>query len=193
MTGTSTGQGNYLVRGTANNIPGAARLAGTGLIGLATDMGVTVSGGSRVEPGGGSGISPLFNSTIGALHFSLSGTGAVAFSNGGVLSIQVGSAGVSDLLAISGGKLDLTSASDVLAFGTLGNAFDGSTYTIATFDQHAGAFDSVTGLPANYFVSYQADRIMLLPAIPEPATALLSFGGIGMLLSIFRPVGRHRA
>ena len=81
--------------------------------------------------------------------------------------------------------IDLTSSTDTLNLNSLAGGFDGSSYTIATFNQNlgSGVSNTVTGLPANYVVAYLPTAIMIVP-VPEPtiwalavqATILLCWG-----------------
>jgi hypothetical protein len=95
-----------------------------------------------------------------------------------VLTIEVGAAGASDQLMI-GGLIDLTASTDSLALTERSGGFDGSNYTIATFDENSGGgiFNSVTGLPSNYTVLYTPTSIMLV-AIPEPCAPVLLVLGV---------------
>jgi hypothetical protein len=113
-----------------------------------------------------------------------SGTGGVIFGSQSIFLADIGPSGTSDLLAIAGGYIDLTSSSDTLTLNGLAGGFDGSTYTIATFTQNlgSGTFNTVTGLPGNYVVAYTPTAIMLRP-VPEPATWGLGVLGLGMLLA----------
>jgi hypothetical protein len=159
IDGNTSGQGNYTVTATpANEAPGT--LGGSGTIGLATNGTVTV--GRNLAPG----PAP---SGIGTLHVSTSGTGGVIFGNGSIYKVQVGSMGMSDLLAITGGSIDLTSASDTLSLSSLAGAFDGTDYTIATFTQNVGGgtFNTVQGLPSGYAMQYNPTNIKLV-ALPQP-------------------------
>lgn len=166
IDGATSGQGNFTV--VSSGI-----LSGSGTIGLALNGTLTLSGFSRLSAGA--------EDAAGTLNVSTSGTGGVIIGNQGLFFVDIGAAGASDLLAIAGGYIDLTSGSDTLQLNSLSGAFDGSTYTIATFNQNlgSGTFNTVTGLPANYAVSYQPNAIMLLP-VPEPS--VIALGGEILLL-----------
>lgn len=112
---------------------------------------------------------------IGTLNIITSGTGGVIFRETSVYAVDIGALGASDLLAIAGGYIDLTGSDDQLDLNGLAGAFDGSAYTIATFDQNlgSGTFDTVTGLPSDYVIAYHANDIMLLP-VPEPGALALA-------------------
>ncbi len=175
INGVTTGQGDYTVRTTATSL---ALLTGSGTIGLAVNGKITVGGGvemSRLSAGG--------DSATGTLRVITSGTGGVIFGSQGVFLVDIGSGGGSDLLAIAGGYIDLTSSSDTLELKGLAGAFDGSAYTVASFTQNlgGGTFNTVTGLPSNYRVAYTPTSIMLLP-IPEPATWALGVQAVAMLV-----------
>ncbi len=88
----------------------------------------------------------------------------------GIFVVRVGSAGSSDLLAITGGSINLTSSGgDTLSLNSLAGAFDGTDYTIATFAQNAGGgtFNIVQGLPSDYAVQYNPTSIQLV-AVQQP-------------------------
>lgn len=174
IDGTTSGQGNYAVSGSGGI------LTGSGTIDLATNNTLLVSAG-RLTTGG--------TNATGTLNVLASGTGGVIIRDQGAFFVDIGSAGSSDLLAIGGGYIDITSASDTLTLNSLAGAFDGSTYTIATFAQNlsGGTFNTVTGLPSNYSVAYTSNSIMLLP-VPEPRTVVLvaELGGLLFCLARFR-------
>ena len=144
--------------------------------------------------GGGGALSPGSGFGIGTLHVTTSGKGGVIFGNHGDFEVDVAGAGSSDLLAIAGGSIDLTSSTDRLFLNSLAGAFDGSSYTIATFDSNIGVntFNSIFGLPGNYIVSYTANSIMLLP-IPEPSTWFSLLFGCGVFFSWRRCVSTKRS
>lgn len=162
-----SGGGTLLVNGNQSSATGAVSvtnagtvLGGTGMIGGA----VTVTTG-RIT-GGTLG-------TVGTLtlnnNLTISGTGGYA--------VDLLGAG-SDKLAI-GGTLDLSGASDVLAFS--GTADGTSTYTLATYSSLLGTFNTVTGLPANYQLVYGTNELDLVP-VPEMSTWIsgaLALGFIG--------------
>ena len=159
INGITSGQGNYTV--SAGPVPGATptpKLAGGGTVGLAANGTIKVLG--KLAPGPASGI--------GTLHVNTSGTGGVIF-DGGIFEVRVGSAGSSDLLAITGGSINLTFSSDTLSLSSLAGAFDGTDYTIATFVQNVGGatFGTVQGLPADYAVQYNPTSIRLV-AVQQP-------------------------
>jgi autotransporter-associated beta strand protein len=163
LDGVTSGQGNYLVSGY---------LVGSGKIGLAPGASVLVATGGFVSPGG------AFSSFQGftTLHVEASGGGAAAF-NGGTFLVHLGAAGMSDLLAIEGGGVDLTSTGDRLVLTDQGGAFDGYDYTIATFSQNVngGTFNTVQGLSGGYAVQYNPTSIKLLaPQLPLQITAAVS-------------------
>ena len=162
INGNTSGQGNYTV--SAGPVPGATptpKLSGSGTIGLAANGTITVAG--KLAPGPASGI--------GTLHVNASGTGGVIFADGtgAIFVVRVSSAGSSDLLAIAGGSINLTGASDTLSLTSLAGAFDGTDYTIATFAQNAGGgtFDTVQGLPSDYAVQYNPTSIRVV-AVQQP-------------------------
>lgn len=172
INGTTSGQGNYIV----NSDGFVATLTGSGTIGLATNGTVTVGGGnpSRLSAGADSGA--------GTLNVVTSGTGGVIFGSASIFLADIGPAGASDLLAIAGGYIDLTSSTDTLNLNSLAGGFDGSSYTIATFNQNlgSGVFNTVTGLPANYVVAYLPTAIMIVP-VPEPTIWALAVQGTILL------------
>lgn len=90
--------------------------------------------------------------------------------------------GQSDSLNVSG-TLDLSSA-DKLNLAAASGAFDGtSIYTIATFGNLVGQFDSVTGLDPNYEVVYTPNAIEVAPVgVPEPvALSAVALVGGGLM------------
>ena len=140
IDGTTSGQGNY-------HLVSYCWLGGNGTIGLSANGVVSVDGvGCYFSPG-----SP---SQVGTLTIATSGTGGVAFGARGYLYIDVSGNGVSDLLAISGGSINLTGADDFMRLTPLEGGFDGSDYTIATFSQNSGGgvFNGIFGLPSGYAV-----------------------------------------
>jgi autotransporter-associated beta strand protein len=182
INGITSGQGDYIVGISGGVQPGT--LGGTGTIGLAPNAQVMVGG--TLEPGPYRDLQ-----TPGTLHVQASGTGGVVFNSSSFWA-DIAGGGLSDLLAIDGGSIDLRSTNDRLTLNSLAGAFDGSSYTIATFDQNlgGGTFDTVSGLPANYRIAYDATSIRLL-AVPEPSTVVAGLFGIGLLLSA-RPARRPR-
>ena len=168
IDGTTSGQGNYTVGGSPS-FPAPA-LGGNGTIGLSPNGTITMG------PFAGT-LTPGTPSQIGTLSVATSGTGGVIFAAQSTFSVHVGGNGASDLLAISGGSIDLTNASDTLSLSPLSGAFDGSDYTIATFAQNpgGGVFNTVEGLPSGYTVQYNATNIRLVaPALPLQMTAAAS-------------------
>ena len=128
IDGNTSGQG--ITRFLQAQLPGATptpTLSEKRTIGLAANGTITVGG--NLAPGPASGI--------GTLHVNTSGTGESFFGDGSIFVVQVSSASSSDLLAITGGSINLTSSSDTLSLSSLAGAFDGTDYTIATFAQNA--------------------------------------------------------
>jgi fibronectin-binding autotransporter adhesin len=179
IDGTTSGQGSYTVLGSFT-VP--ATLSGSGTIGLVTNGTITVGGGNSAS----SFMMPGPNSGIGTLQVITSGTGKVTFSDNSTFLVNIGAAGASGLLAITGGKIDLTSSTDNLSLNSLSGAFDGSNYTIATFasTSNYGVFNTVTGLPSNYNVVYNPTDIMLVP-VPEPTVQTLFWLGVAFPLARF--------
>lgn len=173
IDGSTSGQGSYSILGAGPSL--TATLSGSGTIGLAVNGTITVGGGNSE----GSYLMAGPNSGIGTLHIITSGTGKVVFSDNSIFLVNIGAAGASGLLAITGGKIDLTSSTDTLSLNSLSGAFDGSNYTIATFapSSNYGVFNTVTGLPGNYNVVYNPTDIMLEP-VPEPAVLMLFWLGV---------------
>jgi hypothetical protein len=167
--GTGANQGEYDVN--------EGTLSGNGTIGLTKNAAVNNS--STIAPGNPS-------DPLGTLTVKTSGTGGVVFHDGSILSIQVSGAGSSSRLAITRGSLVIgpafTARGITLQLLPAGSdAFDGSSYTIATFDSESGTFSSVTGLPSDYEVVYEPTDIMLVP-IPEPHVWALCVIGCGALM-----------
>lgn len=171
VDGDTSGQGNYTILGSVFT---HATLSGSGTIGLASNGIITLGGGTSQF----SYLTAGDLSAAGTLHVITSGTGKVVFSDNSIFLADVGAAGLSDLLAITGGRIDLTSSTDTLSLNGLSGAFDGSNYTLATFSPSGayGVFNTVTGLPGNYTVVYNQTSIMLV-GVPEPTVlAIFSFG-----------------
>ncbi len=167
-------------------------LAGTGTINtIVTNNGVLMPG----DPGVNSGIGTLTisaNTTapVSMTSLTTSTTPGGTVTNNGTLMINLGAAGSSSLLAITAptgavGNLAL-GANSVLDLVNIGGAFDGSTYTIATFTGTlTGTFGSIIGLASTYKVNYNANSITLsgTAPVPEPATlGLFGVAGLGLLL-----------
>ncbi len=163
ISGNTSGQGDYTVIPCSCGI--GPTLAGSGSIGLAANGTITV--GRNLAPGPVS----MFNSSsgIGTLHVNTSGSGGVIFGDGGIFLVQVSNEGSSDLLAITGGSINLTSSSDTLSLSSLAGGFDGTDYTIATFAQNVGGgtFNTVQGLPSDYAVQYNPTSIRVV-AVQQP-------------------------
>ncbi len=167
-------------------------LAGTGTINtVVNNNGILMPG----DPGVNSGIGTLTisaNTTapVSSTNLTTTTTPGGTVTNNGTLMINLGSAGKSSLLAITAptgglGNLALGSSS-VLDLVNTGGAFDGSTYTIATFTGTlSGTFASIIGLAPTYKVNYNANSITLsgTAPVPEPATlGLFGIAGLGLLL-----------
>jgi hypothetical protein len=150
IDGTTVGQGNYTLGPNS-----FAALGGTGTIGLAADAKIVANGG-RISPG--PATPPSGNASrngIANLRIQASGSGGVVFNNSAELWMEIGSAGASDRFTIDGGTIDLRSLQDTLRITALTGAFDGSTYTLATFSSNlGGVFNNVTGVPADYSLVY---------------------------------------
>ncbi|HEX8342454.1 MAG TPA: family 16 glycosylhydrolase [Tepidisphaeraceae bacterium] len=177
VNGTQTG-GNYRVA------PGAT-LGGGGTIDPVTGADVRISG--ILAPGNSIGTL-----TVG----STVSPNTLAIATGGTLLAEIGAAGAADLLAING-TLDLSAAGDVLSLVGLTGAFDGSTYTLATFTPGtlgAGRFDALllngaaiddaftVGSRAYELQYADASGLVQLVAVPEPtsmAALVLAAGALG--------------
>ncbi len=188
INGTHTGGGNYLVRGTSSTADnGQARtgtLGGTGVIGLKNAATVTV-GGTMLDDSRGVFYPGANNTDTDTLTIGTNGNGnKLVVSDKGMLRIDIGAATASDRVAVFGDlELNAGSALDLLS---LAGAWDGSTYTIATFTGSllgTGAFTTVTGLDSLYQVNYNTNSITL-SVIPEPGS--LALMGIGGLLIVSR-------
>ncbi len=166
IDGNTSGQGNYIVN--AAGVGATATLTGSGTIGLLPNGTVTVgaTNPSQLSAGG--------DSSFATLTVITSGTGGVVFDQQGIFLVDIGPAGASDHLAIVGGSIDLTGSNDTLMLNNLAGAFDGSSYTIATFSQDigSGVFDAVIGLPPDYMILYSPTAIMLVPTAQLPTVTL---------------------
>ncbi len=186
VNGTHTGGGNYLVRGTASTADGGVAKTGTlggiGAIGLKNAATFTV-GGTMLDGSRGVLYPGANNTDTDTLTIGTNGNGnKLVVDDKGILRIDIGAATASDRVAVIGDlELNAGSQLDLIA---LSGAWDGSTYTVATFTGSllgAGVFTTVAGLDANYQVNYNTSSITL-SAIPEPASlALLGLGGLLML------------
>ena len=153
VNGITSEQGNYVVS------DGAA-LGGTGTIGLAADMSVTVDLNARLAPG---------NSAD-----TLTVDGNMIFSDGAIYDWQY-DIGVADLVDVNG-VLTLGTIATVNVQQLNGASLPG-TLTLFTADALAGATSlsgwTVNGLPG-YTAAIDGNNVILLP---EPATmAILAFG-----------------
>ena len=134
-----------------------ATLGGTGQI--VGDVSLSGSSAATLAPGGSIG--------------TLSVDGDVVFGSFGGLLVEVGS-GESDRL-VATGLLDLSSDSDWLEFQTVGSL--GGIYVIAEYGSLAGQFDTVVGLPEDYWLDYAYLGQNQIALVPEPsAFALLAMG-----------------
>ncbi|MBA3963929.1 MAG: autotransporter-associated beta strand repeat-containing protein [Chthoniobacterales bacterium] len=166
IDGDTSGQGDYFVN--AASVGAMATLTGSGTIGLSPNGTVSVGGTnpSQLSAGG--------DSVTGTLTVVTSGTGGVVFGQQSTFLVDVGPAGASDRLVIVGGSINLTGLSDTLMLNNLAGAFDGSSYTIATFSQNvaSGMFETVIGLPADYTVLYSPTSIMIVRTTQSPTVTL---------------------
>ncbi|HEY8966805.1 MAG TPA: autotransporter-associated beta strand repeat-containing protein [Candidatus Methylacidiphilales bacterium] len=208
VTGTTSGQGNYVVGSTSATT--SATLAGNGTIGLAAGKTVTVVGSTSaasaafLAPSDATGA----DATVGTLAFVWAGANAANQltigngSNQGVFAVDVAGSGSSDRLVLGStavtATLNLGSASDTLALNSLAGAFDGSTYTILNyFGTLTGTFDTLTlnGVTQSSATSFTANGTtynvvygvvdplggydIQLQAVPEPGTLwLLAAAGL---------------
>jgi autotransporter-associated beta strand protein len=168
INGTTSGQGNYVVASSST----FATLTGSGTIGLAPNGTIAVG-----SPFSSHRLSAGADSAAGTLNVVTSGTGGVILGDHSIYLADIGPSGTSDLLAIAGGYIDLTSSTDTLTLNGLAGAFDGYDYTIATFAQNlnGGTFQTVSGLATGYVVQYNPTSIKLLaPQLPLQMTAAVS-------------------
>lgn len=145
----------------AMDISAAGTLIGTG----------TVSGPLSVAGTVAPGTGAASTLTIG---------NSVTFNSGGAFAVKLDNDGnTSDKLAING-TLDLTNT-DSLAISLLNTTPTTNSFVIATYTSLVGGtFNTVTGLPDGYSLEYGANAITLV--IPEPATFLMIFAGMGVLV-----------
>lgn len=161
LNGAHLGGGQY-------SVMSGATLGGTGLI----DAAIHILGGGVVAPGATAGMLTTSNT------FDLDGTLQIELQN------AAGPAGISDILDVNG-LFDMTNGIVQFVFaGTMTNAY----YIFAEYDSLSGAsFENVINLPNGYGIDYQfggGNQIALV--IPEPATWVLLFTGIGSLLAFRR-------
>jgi len=146
------------------------------------ESGAILGGGGTYTPGGTfgpTGIHIAPGLSVGTLTVG----NAVDLSSGGNLDIQV--IGTADELVVTSGSLTLGGTSVLNVTGdNLLTKPPGTLYEIASVTGGgavSGQFQSTTGLPTGWSVSYTTPGKIIL--MPEPATvALLALGGIGLLL-----------
>ena len=168
---TFVNAGTLLINGNNSAATGPVVVTGEGT------LGGTGTIGGEVEMFGNSRITGGTTTTVGTLTM-LDNVFMVDGESGGGTYIANLLGSTSDLLAITG---NLT-----LGFGsflTISGTADGTTtYVLATFASVSDVFDSITGLPANYKLVYNATDIELVP-IPEPATwigGVLALGAVAL-------------
>jgi autotransporter-associated beta strand protein len=149
----------------------------------------TISGATTVQSG--AVLTGATDGTVGELTFA----GNLTTSSGSTWLIDLVQDvnGSSDLINVSGGALDLGSAT--LSLMTTGNFTLNNTYTIATYQSLAGTFSGLLegAVISNYQISYGSgtNGAITLTAVPEPGT----LGMLGLALGgfFFRRIRRRRA
>ncbi len=161
INGTHIGGGDYQVA-SRTNAPGHGILGGSGMIELAdSERSFTFAGGGAdrlaiLRPGESETDTRALTlgSALVPANVSLN-----AYSQ---LQVDLGSQGVSDSVNIIG-SLYLDAGSS-LTLNALPGAWDGSTYTIATYSYGlSGRFGTVNGLDPRYRIHYGANAITLTP------------------------------
>jgi autotransporter-associated beta strand protein len=121
----------------------------------------------------GSGLIAPGSLTLG----TLTDTGSTTFGTDSTFAETIDStAGASDILAVS----DALTLAGTLSIADLNPGSYAGPYTLATYGGPlTGTFTTITGLPAGYQVDYSQPGVVLLDAVPEPA----SFGiaAVGLL------------
>lgn len=178
VNGTHNGGGNYVV-GSRTDAAGGGTLGGSGTVVLSVSTNTFNLTGNAADR-----LAVLRPGATGAdtTAMTLGSTGintTVNLNNFSVMRLDVGAGGNSDRLAVFGGlNIDSGSTLDLLG---LGGAFDGSSYTLATFTgTRTGTFGTVTGLQNGYGIVYGANSITAV--IPEPSAALMLLGGMGLVV-----------
>jgi len=174
FTGTTTiADGAVLVSGS---LSGSAVNVTGGLLGGTGSVGAVTSTAGTIAPGASPGTL-----TLAALSLDSASTLAFELATPGI----VGS-GVNDLLSITG-ALTLDGTLGVTPLGGFGNG----TYRIANY---AGVLtDNGLDIDAGFLASYPGSFIdtgttgtVNLVVVPEPGSAALLLGGIGMLIAARR-------
>ncbi|MCB1203460.1 MAG: autotransporter-associated beta strand repeat-containing protein, partial [Verrucomicrobiae bacterium] len=174
-TGSGTGSGAVTVNGDAV-------LGGNGIISGNTNLGT----GTTLSAG-----DPAVSAGIGTLTFG--GDLTLATGSTWLIDLVQNVNGSSDLIDVSSGTLNLSSAS--LGLNTTGAINFGNVYTIATFNSLAGTFNGLNegAVISNYQISYGqvTAGAITLTAVPEPGT--LGFLGLALGGFAWRRWRRRRA
>lgn len=189
VNGTHTGGDDYSIN-SRTNAAGNGTLGGAGTIVLADNtkmFSFTGNASDRMavlRPGAdGTDTTAM---TLGSVGVNTT----VNLNNFSILRLDIAAAMAADSLNVFGSlNLDAGSSLDLVS---LAGAFDGSTYTIANYNNSGltGTFGTVTVdgtdtlASKGYQLNYGSTAITL-SAIPEPSASLL-LGGAGMLLMLRR-------
>ena len=181
VNGSHIGGSNYAVNGSSGTEAG--QLGGSGTIALSDNLqtfnftGVDSDSLATLRPGASSTDTAAL--TLGSLAVNTT----VNLNNFSLLQVDVDGASMSDRVDVFG---DLTlGAGSALDLISLADAFDGSSYVIASYTGSlTGTFGSITGLDPAYEINYgtRSNSAITLNVIPEPASlALLGLGGLCLL------------
>ncbi|MEX2607058.1 MAG: PEP-CTERM sorting domain-containing protein [Kiritimatiellia bacterium] len=177
LNGTHTGGDNYTISGGTDN---SGTLAGSGSIVLADNtktFSFTGASGQLAALNPGESGTDTSTLTLGSGSIDT----VVNLNDFSELRVDIGGGTASDRLDIFGDlNLDPGSSLNLLS---LGGAWDGSTYTVATFSNLSGTFGTVNGLDSGYQVNYGSNDITL-SVIPEPSTLVLigiALASLGLL------------
>jgi autotransporter-associated beta strand protein len=202
ISGTSSGQGNYTVRGTTGGATAkTGTLIGTGTVGLSSSSNFTVGSASQIA--GSRGLLEVGTATadsIGSLTIGTSGNAnTLSFTNNSTVEFDFNNT-LNDQITVVGalaiGATDTRLSLDSLSF-TSGLA----SYTLMTYSSISGTFSSVfldgsditsTALsgfligtdPEEYRLVY-GSTALTLEVIPEPSVAALLMGA-GALAMVLR-------
>ncbi len=193
--GASTYTGDTVVNGGTLRVNGSlsgtnvtltnATLEGTGSI-TTGSLGLTVGTGGKLSPGSFFVTGTL---TVAAGGGGLKLGAAVADSGSGALLFDLTTPGASDQVVLTTGSLNIGSGvleADDFFFNSFGGVFDGATYVL--FDGNSpivgflgpNTLTNVGGFDMQLQVSGN-DLILTTMIVPEPGTALLLLGGLGVV------------
>ncbi len=195
--GTSTYTGDTTVSGGVLRVNGSlsgtnvtvtnATLEGTGSITTGA-LGLVLGTGGKLSPGGASATGTL---TVSATSGGLNLSSGVASLSSNALLFDLTTPGSSDQIRLTSGSLNIGSGVlevDDFVFSFTGSMVDGSTYVL--FDGSspiagslgANTITNIGGLDMQLQLADGGNDLVLTTVlVPEPGTALLLLGGLGLL------------